>query len=390
MQQLTTFRFDPAHPDFIDDPYPTYRTLRDQAPAYFDENTNCWLVSRYEDVARILADTATFSSAKGNAIIDSPLRVGKTLGSMDPPRHDELRRVVMRGVTPARIEAMLPTLRDHVRRVLGELSGRRACDLVADIGRPILYGALGRMLGLDGAGADKAAELSKSLFHAGLGPTGSPLTPDGFRAVFEFLGEQVAKRSADRGDDIISVLLNAKDAGAPTSDQEIVANMTTVLLAGNASIGHYFTNLMYALWRFPDARARVRSDLTRVEDAVEEGVRWDTSTQCFARQTTRDVTIAGTVIPADSRLVVLYASANRDERAIPEPDHFDVGRAKVRHFGFGAGPHFCLGGQTARHMLRVILQELLPVLGDYALDLTNAQRVPHLMVRGFYRLPMRW
>ncbi|MFZ0074224.1 MAG: hypothetical protein WAK85_23335, partial [Xanthobacteraceae bacterium] len=273
MQQLTTFRFDPAHPDFIDDPYPTYRTLRDEAPAYFDENTNCWLVSRYEDVARILADTATFSSAKGNAIIDSPLRVGKTLGSMDPPRHDELRRVVMRGVTPARIEAMLPPLRDHVRRVLGELSGRRACDLVADIGRPILYGALGRMLGLDGAGADKAAELSKSLFHAGLGPTGSPLTPDGFRAVFEFLGEQVAKRSADRGDDIISVLLNAKDAGAPTSDQEIVANMTTVLLAGNASIGHYFTNLMYALWRFPDARARVRSDLTRVDDAVEEGVR---------------------------------------------------------------------------------------------------------------------
>ena len=119
-------------------------------------------------------------------------------------------------------------------------------------------------------------------------------------------------------------------------------------------------------------------------------MRWDTSTQCFARQTTRDVTIAGTVIPADSRLVVLYASANRDERAIPEPDHFDVGRAKVRHFGFGAGPHFCLGAQTARHMLRVILQELLPVLGDYALDLTNAQRVPHLMVRGFYRLPMRW
>jgi cytochrome P450 len=99
VRQLTTFRFDPAHPDFIDDPYPTYRTLRDEAPAYFDENTNCWLVSRYEDVARILADAATFSSAKGNAIIDSPLRVGKTLGSMDPPRHDELRRVVMRGVT---------------------------------------------------------------------------------------------------------------------------------------------------------------------------------------------------------------------------------------------------------------------------------------------------
>jgi cytochrome P450 len=390
VQQLTTLRFDPSHPDFIDDPYPTYRTLRDEAPAYFDEKAGCWLISRYNDVAAILADTATFSSAKGNAIVDSPLRVGKTLGSMDPPRHDELRRIVMRGVTPARIEAMLPPLRDHVRRVLGELADRRACDVVADIGRPVLYGALGRMLGLDDEGADKAAELSKSLFHAGSGPTGSPLTPDGFRAVFEFLGEQVSKRSTDRGDDIISVLLNAKDAGAPMFDQEIVANMTTVLLAGNASIGHYFTNLIYGLWRFPDERKRVRSDIAKVDDAVEEGVRWDTSTQCFARQTTRDVAIAGTAIPADSRLVVFYASANRDERVIPDPDRFDVGRAKVRHFGFGAGPHFCLGAQAARHMLRVILGEMLPVLGDYDLDMTSAQRVPHLMVRGFSKLPMRW
>ena len=283
---------------------------------------------------------------------------------------------------------MLPPLRDHVRRVLGELSGRRACDLVADIGRPILYGALGRMLGLDGAGADKAAELSKSVFHAGLGPTGSPLTPDGFRAVFEFLGEQVAKRSADRGDDIISVLLNAKDAGAPTSDQEVVANMTTVLLAGNASIGHYFTNLMYALWRFPDARARVRSDLTRVDDAVEEGVRWDTSTQCFARQTTRDVTIAGTVIPADSRLVVLYASANRDERAILEPDHFDVSRAKVRHLGSARARIFASGANGPPHAPRDFAGVAAGARRRAGPDQRTARA--HLMVRGFYRLPMRW
>jgi cytochrome P450 len=390
MQQLTTFRFDPSHRDFINDPYPTYRTLRDEAPAYFDGTTGCWLISRYQDVARALADTATFSSAKGNSIVDSPLRVGKTLGSMDPPRHDELRRVVMRGVTPARIEAMLPPLRAHVRRVVGELAHRGECDLVADIGSPVLYGALGRMLGLDDEAADKAVDLSKSLFHAGLGPTGSPLTPDGFRAVFEFLSEQVLKRRAARGDDIISVLLDAKDAGAAMTDQEIVANMTTVLLAGNASIGHYFHNLLYALWRFPDERKRVRQDLAKADEAVEEGVRWDTSTQCFARQTTTEVTIAGTVIPADSRLVVFYASANRDERVISDPDRFDVGRPKTRHFGFGAGPHFCLGAQTARQMLRVILEELLPVLGDYELDLINAQRVPHLMVRGFSKLPMRW
>jgi cytochrome P450 len=385
-----SFQFDPSLPSFIEDPYPVYKTLRDEWPAYHDETLGLWLVSRYEDVGRILNDAQTYSSAKGNAIVDSPLRVGKTLGSMDPPRHDELRRVIMRGVTPSRIEAMLPPLRAHLHQVLGELKSRRECDVVADIGRPVLYGALGRMLGLDDESANKAVELSKGIFNAGLGPVGSPLTPDGFRAVFDFLGEQLAKRQSDRSDDVISVMIDAQEAGAPLSNEEIIANMTTVLLAGNASIGHYFPNLIYALWRNPDQRRLVISDPSKIADAIEEGVRWDTSTQCFARQTTVDVEIAGITIPADSRLVVLYASANRDERAIPEPDRFDVTRAKVRHFGFGTGRHFCLGAQAARQMLRVILEDLLPAIADYDLDIEKSKRVPHAMVRGFSKLPMRW
>ena len=385
-----TFHFDPSHPSFVEDPYPVYKALRDDWPAHRDDVSGCWLISRYHDVARILLDTKTFSSAKGNAIIDLPLRVGKTLGSMDPPRHDELRRIIMRGVTPQRIAVMLPALRAHIRRVLDELKPHRRCDVAADIGRPVLYGALGRMLGLDDEGADAAVDLAKDLFNAGLGPLGSPLTPDGFRAVFDFLGAQTEKRKGDRGDDLISMLISAKEAGAPLADQEIVANMTTVLLAGNASIGHYFTNLIHALWLNPDQRELVRSNPARIEDAIEEGVRWDTSTQCFARQTMTEVEVAGVTIPADARLIVLYASANRDERAIPDPDRFAVGRAKVRHFGFGSGPHICLGAQTARQMLRVILEEMLPVVGDYELDIGAAKRVPHLMVRGFSRLPMSW
>jgi cytochrome P450 len=103
-----------------------------------------------------------------------------------------------------------------------------------------------------------------------------------------------------------------------------------------------------------------------------------------------EVELSGVAIPADARLIVLYASANRDERAITDPDRFDVARAKVRHFGFGSGPHICLGAQTARRMLRVMLEEMLPVLGDYELDIGAAKRVPHLMVRGFSKLPMAW
>jgi cytochrome P450 len=119
-------------------------------------------------------------------------------------------------------------------------------------------------------------------------------------------------------------------------------------------------------------------------------VRWDTSTQCFARQTTAAADIAGTTIPEESRVVAFYASANRDERAVADPDRFQIDRDKVRHFGFGAGPHHCLGAATARRMLNTMLGEILPVIRDFELDIANAVRVQHLMVRGFSALPMRW
>src|SRR6201995_3005230 len=143
-----SFHFDPSDPAFIEDPYPTYKVLRDEHPAYRDEASGCWIISRYQDVARVLIDTKTFSSAKGNTIIDSPLRGGKTLGSIDPPRHDELRRVIMRGVTPQRIEAMLPAFRADFRQTTRQVTEtrqtRRNAVVGAAIGRPIRAWALGR------------------------------------------------------------------------------------------------------------------------------------------------------------------------------------------------------------------------------------------------------
>lgn len=384
------FHFDPDDRAFIDDPYPTYKVLRDEHPVHLHAPSGFYVITRNEDVGRILTDFETFSSSRGNAFVDSPLRVGKTLGSMDPPRHDELRRIVMRGFTPARIEAMLPAIVADVDRLLSAFRDRRKCDFMADISRPILYGALGRMLGLDGEAADRAAALSRDIFHTKTGAMGPAAKPGLMEGVFEVLGEQLTRRRRERGDDLFSFLIEAQENGAPMSDAEILGNMSTVLLAGNASIGHFFSNLIYALWRHPDERAKVLADPGKMEAAINECVRWDTSTQAFGRQTTKEITLHGTTIPADSRLVVCYGSASRDERVIPDPDRFDIDRARVRQFGFGSGPHICLGAPTARAMLRTIMLPLLPALGDYELDVANAERVAHMMVRGFYKLTIRW
>ncbi|MGY8634274.1 cytochrome P450 [Bradyrhizobium sp. 14AA] len=383
-------KLDLASASFFDDPYPTYRRMRADHPAYRCPETNLWFVSRHRDVADALARPDVFSSSAGNALSDSRLRVGKTLGSIDPPRHDELRRVVIRGVTPARIELALPWIRAELARRLDVLSPRRRCDFVTDISRPLLFGALGRMLGLGPDSARKASELSERLFRGQTGPAGPALDEEDRAEVIALLTEELARRRVERDDDLFSVLIAAQAAGAPLSDAEIVANMMTVLLAGNASIGHFLPNLTHALWRHPDQRSRVTADPSLVDAAIEETVRWDTSTQCFARTISAPTEIAGIAIPPGARIALLYASANRDETAIADADRFDITRGKVRHFGFGFGPHVCLGASATRSMLRTILPDLLVALGDFDIDVATAERVRHLMVRGFKSLPIAW
>ena len=375
---------------FFADPYPTYRRMRQEAPAYRDEASGFWFLSRHADIGAALGAPQLFSSARGNALVDSPQRVGMTLGSMDPPRHDELRRVIMRGVTPARIEAMLPPMRAHLAGILDRIVPSGRCDFVADISRPVLFGALGRMLGLDDEAAVRAAELSAMLFRGEGGPAGPALSEEYRTQVVAFIRGQLDKRRNNRSDDLLSVLIEAQESGAPLSDAEIVANMMTVLMAGNASIGHFLPNLIHALWLHPKQRTMVAREPSLADAAIEEGLRWDTSTQCFARQTTQDVEIAGKAIPADSRVVLIYASANRDDAAFDNAGIFDMSRGRGRHLGFGSGPHICLGAPAARAMLRPILQDVLARICEYELHMDRAVRVKHLMARGFRSLPISW
>ena len=390
MQQKTTAdEIDLESASFFENPYPTYRTLRDQAPAYYLPSRNLWLVTRYRDVANALSDHATYSSAKGNTIIDTPTRVGRTLGSIDPPRHDELRTIVRRGFTVERLEAQIPAVRQHAVEALTALKENGGGDVVRDFSSPVLFAALGRMLGLDEPAARRAAELSVGLFDNREDPFGKALPEPRFAEIMAFLKTELDRRRGARGDDLFSVLINAQDGGAKLPDDVIVGNMSTVLLAGNASIGHFLPNLIHALWLHPDQRRSLQRNPEKWDAAIDESVRWDTSTQSFARQVTADVTIENKTIPADSRVVLFYASANRDERTIPEPDLFDIERKRTRHFGFGSGAHFCLGAQLTWRILKTIMPEFLSVLGDYELDTARAVRVRHVMVRGFRQLPVQ-
>jgi cytochrome P450 len=389
------FRFDPSSTDFVNEPYPTYKVLRDSYPAHYLEEHKLWLVTRHADVAGALINPTLWSSARGNVVVDSAVRVGRTLGTLDPPRHDQLRAIVNKGVTPARVRALLPEARAHARELIAGFGERREVDIVGGFSRPVLNRALARLVGLDEDNARHGAKLAEEALDtkaAVIGPIGTPET--GAR-LFNFLLEQLIQRedsvSADAsGDDFLTVLIAAKKRGAPLANEEIAANMMTVLMAGSASVGHFFGNLMRALWLHPEQKRAVCGDPALIDAAIEETVRWDTSTQCFARQVMADTEISGTRIPAGSRALLFLASANRDERAFEDPDRFDIRRKRVRHLGFGTGPHHCLGAFTAWQVCRAVLEELLPVIGDFEIDMADAVRTRFIMFRGFQRLPLRF
>jgi cytochrome P450 len=376
--------------EFFDNPYDTYRYMRENAPVFYDQPSKLWFITRHEDVARALDNPSIYSSSRGNALQDTPLRVGKTLGSMDPPRHDQLRGIIGRGLNPRRINAAIPHFRTAVINRIEAVAGQRRCDLVKDITRPVILEVLGIMLGLDAEAAARGAKLQEGLFHHTDGPLGSAMSPEDFGGVIALLRDQLERRKCELSDDLFSVLLEAQASGLQVSNEEIIANMSTVLLAGAASLGHFAPNIFHALWSHPDQAKKVAADLDLLDQAIEEAVRWDTSTQAFARHTLADVTVAGTNIPAGSRLAVVYASANRDSTVIENADTFDIFRSRVRHFGFGGGVHHCLGASAARLFCKSLALELLPALGLCEMDLPAATRVEHFMVRGFVSLPISW
>jgi len=389
------FRFDPASPEYVDDPYPTYKVLRDHHPAYHLSEHGLWLITRQADVLAALTNPAVWSSSRGNVVVDAAVRVGRTLGTLDPPRHDELRAVVNKGVTPARLRALLPETREHARERAAAFARDRGGDLVGEFGRPILNRTLARLVGLDAESAQRGAQLVEAALDttgAVIGPIGTPETS---ARIFNFLFEQVIQRedsvtAESSADDFLTVLISARKRGAPLSNEEIAANMMTVLMAGSASVVHFFGNLMRALWLHPDQKKAVCSDKALIDAAIEEAVRWDTSTPCFARQVMSDVEVAGVRIPQGSRALVFLASANRDERAFDNPDNFDIYRKRARHLGFGAGPHQCLGSYTAWQVCRVLLEELLPVIGDFEIEAEKAVRTKFIMFRGFQSLPIHF
>lgn len=361
----TDLEIDFLRGEFYLDAAPVYRYLRDEAPVYYDEANGLWGVARYADVLAVERDAATFSNAGGSRPDTGPL---PWMIDLDGKEHTTRRRLVSAGFTPPRVRATEAHLRAICDGLLDAVADRGECDFVADIAAPLPMIVIGDMLGVPPADRAKLLGWSRGMLASLEGDAaGYARAAECFGAYTEYAHAVVADRRARPTDDLFSVLVHAEVDGERLTPDQIVFESLLLLIGGDETTRHVSAGGMEQLLLHPQQLAALRADTARLPAAVEEMLRFVSPIKNMARTTTRATTIASVDVPAGAKLVVLYESANFDERQFPDPERFDTTRTPNDHLAFGSGHHFCLGAALARTELRALFERVLARCADIAL-----------------------
>jgi cytochrome P450 len=350
-----------TRPDYYD----LLAALRREAPVY-EYEPGSWTVARYDDVRDVSRDPSRFCSGRG-VLMNDPLRnAGEIHGSilhMDPPMHAPWRQLVSRRFTPRAAATLEGAVRAAACSVLDEISPGETIDFVDRIAAPFPVLVIAELLGIAETDRDDFRRWSDAAISST--DTETPALDD-LAALYRFLVDHVrARRGSASGDsgaeDIVSVLATAQVDGQRVSTADAVGYCLALLVAGNETTRHLVSGTALALSEHPEQRNALVADRSLVTTAVEECLRWVTPIQTFGRTVTRDTELGGQGLCEGDWVVLLYASANRDERVFgPTAERFDVARrVNSTHVAFGFGEHLCLGAALARLEARVLIDELL-------------------------------
>jgi len=360
---------------YAGDPHPAFAWMRSHAPVYRDPTGEVWGVALHQDVLAVSRDPETFCSRQSSRP-DAPAI--PSMINMDDPEHRRRRGLVNRGLTPRRVAEHEPRVRALCAQLIERVRPQGACEFVRDIAAPLPMIVIGDLLGVEPEDRDLLLRWSDDLIAA-TSATASPEVQAAASGAFleyaEYNRRVVADRRRHPRDDLMSVLVHAAIDGEKLDDEEILQEGLLILVGGDETTRHVITGGMAALIRHPDERQRLLADPTLVPAAVEEMLRWVSPIQNMNRTATRDVELRSQRIRAGDKVLLLYPSANRDERVFPHADRFDVGREPNPHVAFGGpGPHHCLGASLARLELRVMFEELLRRLPD--IELATSEPLP--------------
>ncbi|HEY8514329.1 MAG TPA: cytochrome P450 [Candidatus Binatia bacterium] len=364
MSEPAAVAFSPQDLFDFPDPYPLFASLRQSSPvlriAQFGRQTH--LVTRYDDVARILRDNDTFSS-RANAQLSEVM--GRNIIQMDGKEHQKHRQIVQYAFHFKSIAVLEDFMRDTVHQLIDRFARDGRANLVEQLAEPFPIRVIAKLAGVPIRDFDQFKQYALDIIGfakdraKGLAAS---------RAIAEFLLPIIAERRREPTDDVLSRLVTGEVDGQRLSDEEIISFMRLLLPAGAETTFRWIGSTLHALLHHPGALDEVLADRSLVGAALEETLRWETPVLFVGRQATRDVEIAGVAIPAGSLVTPVIGSANRDESHYPEPDRWDLHRGADDHLSFGGGRHFCLGYHLARIEARIALEAVLDRLRNLRLD----------------------
>ena len=353
-------------------PHDQFDLLRKSAPVFWHDEPNgsgFWAITKHADVKEISRDPRTFSSALGSTFIpdqdeETLMMLRLSVLNMDDPQHTRYRNIVAKGFTPRVIAKLVEDTNARAARVVDEVAARGECEFVNDIASKVPIQTICTMLGLDDELWPRMVELTNMMI-SGLDAEGQGAGQIAAMEVYALCDQMAAARRAEPRDDIMTALVNAEVDGERLDDGELNMFFITLIVAGNETTRNLINHSMLALIDNPGEADRLRADESLWPTAVEEMLRYGTSIANFRRTATTDVELRGTQIKAGDKVVMYYASANRDEEVFADPHRFDVSRRPNDHVTFGGGGvHFCLGASLAKAQIRATMQEVVQRLGN--------------------------
>jgi len=393
-------------------PWESFDLLRHEAPVHWNPepapNHGFWSITRHDDVLAVDRDPTTFSSERGAVSLEeldaAQLEMRKSMIDSDGLRHAALRRVLHSDFTPRSLASYEEFLRALTVSTLESALGREEFDFVSDVSADFPIRVLARLLGVPDHDTDQLIQWGNRMF-GNTDPDYTDVLADSpeseayrdlpFRSpaaleVFAYARKLAGERRGGDGTDLVSKLVNVMPHdGVPLSERELDNNFQLLVVAGNETTRHAISHTMLGLVEHPDQFDLLREHPELIAAGVEEFLRWATPIYQFRRTATRDVEMRGASIREGDKVVMWFASANRDEESFVDPYRFDVTRSPNDHVTFGrGGPHFCLGASLARLELRVMFEELVrrvrrvEVVGE-------VQRVRSNFVNGIKTMPVR-
>jgi cytochrome P450 len=393
--------FDPAKlgSEFYEDPYPTYRMLREQDPVHLCPD-GTWFLTRYADLERIYRDRLSFSSDKTAVFapkfgVDSPLYEHHTSSLVfnDAPYHTRVRRAIVGALSPRVLKDMGSSLLSLIDGLLARIEAKGEFDAIEDFAAAIPVEVIGNLLSVPQAERGALREWSLAI----LGALEPVLTPEqerrGNAAVSDFLGllrSLIAQRRrtlTDHDDTMIARLIREERAAEPISETELLHNCVFLLNAGHETTTNLIGNALYLLLTHEDQLQRLRAEPALINPAIEECLRCESPNQLGNRLVVEPVQIADTALQPGAYLHLGIGAANRDPEVFPDPDRFDVARTQNRHLAFAAGSHACAGMSVARLEGQLAIQQILRRFPRLRLD-GEPVRGMRARFRGFRSLPL--